>query len=120
MWADVSDAERKRFVAVAFDFTSDAERYGAAMLRVLDEFPIACQQNLTERAINQQAWIGHAACYLATGCPEYATRDAWANLTDEQKDAANAKADAAIREWSKRHAVEARRVHPQVEIEGLS
>lgn len=76
MWRDVSKSDRDAYLSTAFEFTGDARRYGDAMLRVLEEFPIACEHNLSESAMNRQAWIGHAACFLETGCPEYVTREA--------------------------------------------
>jgi ATP/maltotriose-dependent transcriptional regulator MalT len=120
MWRDISAAEQRRLLTLAVDFTGDAGAYGAAMMRVLDEFPLACEHNLTEPAVNHQAWVGHAAAYLAHELPEYVTREAWGMLTQQQRDEANAMADRAINEWQQRHAQAARRVHPQMDIAGLS
>jgi hypothetical protein len=117
MWRDVSREEHKRLLVVAVEFTGDAEAYGAAMLRVITEMPIACEHNLTELAMNRQAWIGHAAAYLARGCPEYVTREAWGILTDQQRVEADAKAAHAIREWE--FARKDRQVSTQLEIQGL-
>jgi hypothetical protein len=117
MWRDITKDEQRELLPVAVEFTGDAERYGAAMLRVLDEMPVACEHNLTERAMNRQAWIGHAATYLATTCPEYVTREAWGMLTEEQRVAADAKAAEAIKEWER--ARKDREVSKQLEIEGL-
>jgi ATP/maltotriose-dependent transcriptional regulator MalT len=119
MWRDVSAAEQRDMLRRAVEFTGNADKYGAAMLRVLDEFPIACEHNMTEQAMNHQAWVGHAAAYLACGFPEYVTREAWGLLTQQQRDEANAMADRAIHEWHERHAKEARRVHPQMDLAGL-
>lgn len=120
MWRDVSAVEHRAMLQTAFDFTSDAVKYGAAMMRVIEEFPIACEHNLTEPALNQQAWIGHAAAYLQLQLPEYVTREAWGMLTQQQRDDANAMADRAINEWKQRHAAEDRRIRGQVEIAWLS
>jgi hypothetical protein len=117
MWCYVSAKERKHFLPIAIDFTGDAERYGAAMLRVVQEMPYACEHNLTERAMNRRAWVGHAAAFLATGCPESVTREAWGMLTEEQRVKADAKADEAIKEWEIAQAN--RKVPEQLEIKGL-
>ena len=117
MWSDVSAKDRRKFLPLAVEFTGDAEKYGAAMLRVLDEMPFACEHNLTELSMNRQAWIGHAAAFLATGCPEVVTREAWGMLTDDQREKADAKAAEAIKEWER--AQVNRKVPTQLEIEGL-
>lgn len=73
------------------------------MLKVADSWEYSCEHNLTDSGINKQAWIGHAACCLAIGCPEYITRQAWWHLTKQQQDDANKKADEAIRYWEDKH-----------------
>lgn len=120
MWRDVSANEQRDMLQQAVIFTGNAALYGAAMMRVLDEYPIACEHNLTEPALNQQAWIGHAAAYLQCGFPEYVTRAAWKLLAPQQREEANAMADRAIHEWQQRHAAQNQRLHPQMAIEWLS
>lgn len=61
--------------------------------------PLACEHNLTEPAMNRLAWIGHAACCMAIGCPEETTRQAWGLLNDEQRVLANQEAEKALNEW---------------------
>jgi hypothetical protein len=119
MWRDITAMEQRQMIPAAAAFTGNAADYGAAMMRVLDEYPVACEHNLTEPAANHQAWIGHAAAYLAFGFPEYVTREAWGLLTQQQRDEANAMADKAIHEWNERHAAQDRRVHPQMDLAGL-
>lgn len=97
MWDDVED--RKAHLAKAIAFTGNAKLYGSYMMRVIIEWPISCENALTDSALNQRAWIGHAACALAIGCPEDVTREAWGHLTDEQRFLANKEADRAIRCW---------------------
>jgi len=103
MWSNVHASEVMGLLAMAVDFTGDAERYGAAMLRVIVEWPLSCQHNLTDININRKAWIGHAAACLAIGCPEHITRMAWGKLSQRQQDAANAKAQEAIDQWTAQH-----------------
>ncbi len=103
MWRTVSGAEREEMLQDAIEFTGDAELYGSWMLKVIEQWPIACEQNLTDTGMNRKAWIGHAACCLATGIPEDITRSAWRELTELQQDTANAKAQEAIDLWEKRH-----------------
>lgn len=99
MWRQVRGDERRRLLRESIEFTGNAEKYGAAMLRVIEEWPISCEHNLTELGQNRRAWLGHAACCLAIGCPEDVTREAWGHLTEEQRVAADRKALSAILAW---------------------
>ena len=103
MWRNADRNEREEFLNKAISFTGDAEKYGAAMLEVLDHFPIACEHNLTDLHQNRLAWIGHAACYLAFECPEDVVRQAWGTLSEDQKSKANAKAQFAVTKWESEH-----------------
>lgn len=99
MWGKVPDGQRKKFLEDAILFTGNAQLYGKYMLRVAKEWPISCEQNLTDYSQNRRAWIGHAACALAMKCPEDIVREAWSYLSEKQQIAANAEADKAIEEW---------------------
>lgn len=103
MWESVPSGERRQLVERAFKFTGDYKLYGRWMLKVVEKWPIACEHNLTDIQMNRRAWIGHAACHMATNCPEDVTREAWGLLTDEQRDLANNKADEAIAIWEKKY-----------------
>lgn len=102
MWGTVSD--RKLYLQRAADFTGDHLKYGRFMLRVVNEWRYSCENALTDLNLNRRAWVGHAACALAIGCPEDITREAWGMLTVQQQDRANAQADHAIKEWERKHA----------------
>lgn len=101
MWKSVFGEERERLIKEAVKFTGNAELYGVFMMRVANEWKYSCEHNLTAE-INRQAWIGHAACCLAIACPEDITRIAWHQLTQEQQNKANKKADEAIEYWEKK------------------
>ena len=73
------------------------------MLKVIEKWPYSCEHNLTDTSQNRKAWIGHAACALALGCPEDITRAAWAKLSDDQQNKANQKAQDAINIWVEKH-----------------
>lgn len=102
MWSSVGGAARAKLLAEAIAFTGDHEKYGSAMLAVLNAWPISCEHNLSDLGQNRKAWIGHAACCLAIGCPEDITREAWGYLTEAQRVAANRKAAEAIMVWEGR------------------
>lgn len=102
MWGTVTD--KKRHLKWAIGFTGDYQKYGSFMRRVVSEWPVSCENALTDYSLNRKAWIGHAACALAFGCPEDIVRKAWSNLTDEQQLLANREADRAIQMWEYNYA----------------
>lgn len=101
MWRKVPSKDRARLVDTAEAFTGDAALYGEYMMRVIKMWPNSCEHNLTDRAMNRQAWVGHAACCMATGAPEDVTREAWWRLSEDQQNKANAQADIAIAAWER-------------------
>lgn len=104
MWRIISNEEARALLPLAIEFTADHAIYGSYMQRVIKEWPISCEHNLTNTAMNRRAWIGHAACCLAIKCPENITRQAWKHLTLKQQDDANAQADLAIMKWEQWYA----------------
>lgn len=101
MWGAVKN--RESYLKVAIDFTGDHKIYGSHMKNVIKEWKHSCEHNLTNTTQNRRAWIGHAACALAFGCPEDITREAWSYLSQQQQDLANEAADIAISLWEKKH-----------------
>ena len=97
MWGEVSNRQAALELAIAF--TSDHREYGKYMRLVTKQWPISCENALTDSYINQRAWIGHAACALAHKIPEDIVRDAWRHLTSEQQLLANQEASRAIQSW---------------------
>lgn len=102
MWGEATDPRSMLEQAIAF--TADHVAYGAFMHRVAEEWPVSCENALTDSSLNRKAWIGHAACALAIACPEDITRKAWGFLTDEQRLLANKAAERAILAWAERYA----------------
>ena len=104
MWRTIKDEEEKeKLLQEAIRFTGNHQLYGEYMMKVIKEWKISCEHNLTDTSLNRQAWIGHSACCLAIGCPEDITREAWWKLTDDQRDLANKEADKAINKWEENH-----------------
>jgi len=97
MWGIVEN--KKLWLKRAINFTSDHLKYGRFMMRVVNEWKNSCENSLTDNSLNQRAWVGHAACALAIGCPESITREAWGHLTYEQQLLANSQVDRAIMCW---------------------
>lgn len=101
MWGE--SANRRADLETAIGFTADHKLYGLYMRRVCKEWPISCENALTDPHLNQRAWVGHAAVALAHRIPEDVTREAWGYLTDEQKFLANKEAERAIQTWKERY-----------------
>jgi len=102
MWGHVKD--RAKYLKIAIEFTGDHIKYGEFMRHVVDEWRYSCEHNLSNIAQNRRAWIGHAACAFAFDCPEDIVREAWAQLTDDEREAANNEADIAIGIWERDNA----------------
>ena len=116
MWINKPKELEDELFVKAVEFTGNAELYGSYMMRVVQEYPIACEHNLTASGINKKAWVGHAAAWMAIGCPEHITRKAWRELTEEQQDEANDKAQQAIEWWNE---AKNKSLHKNMEGKGL-
>jgi hypothetical protein len=114
MWRKVAARERPALLKSAIEFTGDAKKYGLFMMRIVSEWPISCEHNLTEKSANRLAWIGHAAAALAINCPEDITREAWAYLDQQQQDDANAQAQNALNTWGRTYERKNSRAHSSV------
>ena len=101
MWGTVDD--RPTMLQNAIEFTGNWDLYGDHMDLVIQEWPISCENALTDYSLNKKAWIGHAACALYMMCPEDITRKAWGYLSYEQQQMANRRAARAIRHWEKNY-----------------
>ena len=74
------------------------------MRYVKDFWVVSTEVNMTCRNRNRQAWLGQAACCLYCGAPEFVTKLAWWELSDQQREAANAVADIIINEFEREYA----------------
>jgi hypothetical protein len=74
-----------------------------AMNRVINEWVISCEQNLSNITINRKSWLGWAACSIQSKIPEIITRKAWFLLSLEQQEMANKIADDIIKKWEERY-----------------
>lgn len=99
MWRIVPADQERSLLKAAIEFTGNAELYGSYMQKVIDQWPVACEHNLSNSSMNRLAWVGHAATSLAIKCPEYITRQAWSHLNQQQRDEANEKASLAVDMW---------------------
>lgn len=90
---------RKERVETAACILGNAELCRKAMEKVVSDWPIATEYNLSNAGVNRKAWLGQAACSCYAGVHEDETREAWGIMTDAQRNMANAIAQEIIVEW---------------------
>ena len=115
MWSRIYGKKRNAMLLMAIKFTGNHALYGAWMLKVIKQWPVSCEHNLTDIGMNRRAWTGRAACCLAIACPEDITREAWGHLTQQQQDDANKKADEAIYAWERKHEGQDTSIHQNMD-----
>lgn len=74
-----------------------------AMLRVINEWPIACKHNLSNVGSNRKSWLGQAACCINHGASEFETRMCWRTLSKEIQAIANDAANEVIAIWEQQN-----------------
>lgn len=70
------------------DFLRDHKRFHAALERVVAEWPISCEQFLSNQSINRIAWLGQASMCIATGVPSK-YKSGFSLMTGLERHAAN-------------------------------
>lgn len=103
MFRDVPRSGDDMMQAHAQALLSHTGKLKIAMLRVITEWPIATEENLSNLNQNRRAWLGWAACSLVCSAPDMITRRAWGCLMIAQQNAANAIADEVIEIWEQRY-----------------
>lgn len=86
-------------VNLAVNLLSNPDLCLKFMRLVVKRWKIACEQVLTNQAINRKSWLGQAACCLYAGIKEDETRTAWWKLTSDQQTTANEIAQKVILEY---------------------
>lgn len=83
-------------------FLRNDNLFRAALERVLAEWPISCEHNLTNRNTNRIAWLGQAAVCIAFRVPQ-AYRGGFYLLTHEEQERANDTALEYLNRWLVAH-----------------
>jgi len=99
----------------AQDLLRDPEMFFKVGIKVMADWPISSDENLSNASANRRAWIGQASCCYWTGVPETLTRKAWGRLSHNEKAIANNVADKIIRIYERRN----RSIHQGLGIEML-
>lgn len=84
-----------------------------AMEKVISDWVIATEYNLSNLEINRKAWLGQAACCCYAGVHEDETREAWGIMTEAQRIEANKIAAEIIKDWQRKRE---REESPQIDM----
>lgn len=103
MYQNSKSKKHDVFLAKSKSLLSNAKRLKIAMRMVVVEWPICSEVHLTNVSENRRAWMGWAACNFVHGSPEFITREAWALLSDDQREKANKVAEIVISEWEQEY-----------------
>lgn len=79
-------------------FLADLDAFRDALEHVISEWKHSCEHYLTNGSMNRIAWLGQAAMCYATGVPSV-FRGGYYQLTEPQRDAANALALEYLNKW---------------------
>jgi hypothetical protein len=94
---NIENSEEKIYLAK--HLLSHLSEFADTALRVIEEWTISSETNLTNISCNRQAWIGQASCCYKYKVPETFTRIAWKQLTDQERIDANKVADLCIKNF---------------------
>lgn len=100
---EYSEKEQEELSSQVKVFLSSKE-FEKVGFKIISEWKIACEQNLTNPSRNRQAWIGQASACYKLGVPERITKFGWRLLSLEQQEQANLVADKIIKKWEENHA----------------
>lgn len=75
----------------------------STLKKVLNEWTISCDENLSNIYCNRQAWLGQAACSYLHKAEETITREAWGILSEKKRIEANNIADKIIKEYESKN-----------------
>lgn len=98
MYDESRDGRAER-VAEAAKILGTPDICRKAMEKVVSEWTISTEYNLSNAGINRKAWLGQAACSCWAGIHEDETREAWGIMTQQQRIRANQIAAEIIKEW---------------------
>ena len=73
----------------ALNIFNDFKRFDFLCEKVINEWYISCEENLSNKHINRVAWIGQAALNILDFIPERVTKKAWKFLSSENKNKLN-------------------------------
>lgn len=102
MYEVPASREMPALAQAAKSLLGDAAFFQTVCRRMVEAWPVAASVNLTNKNANRRAWMGQAACSYHAKVPETATRLAWKELSNDQREAANEAAERVINEYERK------------------
>ena len=99
MYTPYSSKKDMARIQKAINLLSNPDEFEKVALKMIQAYRYSCEHNLSNPSMNKIAYIGQASCFFAHDIREDETRAAWAYLTDDQRNAANAVAEKVLRIW---------------------
>ncbi len=96
MYNKHSASDEEKLVVLAIDVLTDSDLFFNICLKILKNWKISSDVNLSNINCNRRAWLGQAACSYYAKVPETATRIAWSRMTENEHDEANMIANKVI------------------------
>lgn len=96
MYAE-ADGNKEELINDAITLLSSIDLFYDEGLKMLNEWIVSAEENMSNKDQNRRAWIGQATCCYTFGVPEIITKEAWGLLSELQKYEANKIADKLIR-----------------------
>lgn len=102
MYNECKDGREER-VKQAAKILGTSDICTKAMQKVVSEWNICTEYNLSNCEVNRKAWLGQAACSCYGNIHEDETREAWGIMTEQQRVQANRIAQAIIDKWDEQN-----------------
>ena len=94
---------------------SNEEKFFQVGLEMVNLWSNAAGQNLTNKSVNRQSWVGQASCCYKYGASELITRISWSRVSSLNKIRANKIADKIISMYEAKN----RKLYRGLEEKGL-
>jgi hypothetical protein len=102
MYEVPASREMSALAQAAKSLLGDVRAFEPVCRQMVAAWPVAASVNLTNTNANRRAWMGQAACSYHASVPETATRMAWKELSNDQREAANEAAERVINEYERK------------------
>jgi hypothetical protein len=99
----LDDDNKEENIKKSYDLLTNTKELKKYMVKVIKTWKYSCEQNLSNTAMNRQAYLGQAASCIKDGVPANTTRRAWNLLTEEEMNKANGVADIVIKMWEAKY-----------------
>lgn len=103
MYKTANIKEKENKILAAINLLSNPFEFYKVCKKILIEWPISCDVNLSNINQNRKAWIGAAGCCYNSKTPEILTREAWSKLSMAQQNQANKIAQQIIYEYERKN-----------------